>query len=273
MAGTLAEDHRFVAGGRSLAARSWGRIGGDAPVVVMLHGGLDCTATWKDLPEAIVARTGLAVLSYDRWGYGRSEAHEGHRDRSYRFAESGPVFGEVLQHFGIRRAVLFGHSDGGAMAVLAAAAHPQSVLGVCACSPTIAVDLHMVRAMGSAREAFEHGGLRDKLARFHGEHTDSMFWAWFHAWADEKAVDWTMAPQVAQVRCPVAALFGQADVYGWRPSARVLVEHGSMPLEITALPGVGHDPQHRARPAVLAALARLLEAALGAKVRAEPNLP
>ena len=61
----------------------------------------------------------------------------------------------------------------------------------------------------------------------------------------------------------MAALFRQADDCGWRPSARVLVEHGAMPLEVTALPGVGHDPQHRARPAVLDALARVQRVALG----------
>ena len=257
------QDHQFTGGDRTLAARSWGRIDAGAPVVVMLHGGLDCTSTWKDLPEQIAQRTGLAVLSYARWGYGGSEPHSPSRDRSYRHAESGPVFGDLLRHFGIHQALLFGHSDGGAMAVLAAAAHPQAVLGVCACSPTIALDLQMVRAMDDAREAFERGGLREKLARHHGDKTESMFRGWHGAWADEEAVHWTMAPQVAQVRCPVAALFGQADDYGWRPSARVLVEHGTMPLEVTALPGVGHDPQHRARPAVLDALARVQRVALG----------
>lgn len=259
------QDHRFSGGGHGLAARSWGRIDAGAPVVVMLHGGLDCTGTWKDLPEQIAERTGLAVLSYDRRGYGGSEAHGLSRDRSYRLDESGPVFGDLLRHFGIRQAVLFGHSDGGAMAVLAAAAHPQAVLGVCACSPTIALDLHMVRAMDGAREAYERGGLREKLTRHHGEKTDAMFRGWHGAWASDDAVHWTMAPQVAQVRCPVTAVFGQADDYGWRPSARVLVEHGNMPLEVTALPGVGHDPQHRARPAVLAALVRVLQAAGSAR--------
>lgn len=255
--------HVFRAGGRRLAASTWGRVDGGGPVVVMLHGGLDCTSTWKDLPQAIAQATGLAVLSYDRWGYGGSEAFAGSRERSYRFAEAGPVFGDLLSHFGIRQAVLFGHSDGGAMALLAAAAHADTVLGVCACSPTIALDEHMVHAMGGAREAYESGGLREKLARHHGDKTDAMFWAWYTPWADPAAVQWTMAAQVAEVRCPVAAIFGQADDYGWRPSAHVLVEHGRMPLEVHALPGIGHDPQHRARPAVLDAFMRVLAAATG----------
>ncbi|KPV01914.1 hypothetical protein APR50_14100 [Variovorax paradoxus] len=255
------EQHLLVAGGRSLAATAWGRIDSEAPVIVMMHGGLDCTSTWKDLPEAIARTSGLAVLSYDRWGYGGSEAYVGRRERSYRFEESGPVFAEVLRHFGIRHSVVFGHSDGGAMGLLAAAAHPDAVRGVCACSPTVALDLPMVRAMASARQAFEHGGLREKLVRHHGDKTDAMFWAWYEPWADEAAIAWSMAKQVAEVRCPVAALFGQDDDYGWRASARLLVDHGRMPLELTAIPAVGHDPQHRARAEVLAALARVASAA------------
>ncbi|MDP1691153.1 MAG: alpha/beta hydrolase [Burkholderiaceae bacterium] len=245
-----------------MSARSWGAIGGPRPVVVLLHGGLDCTSTWKDLPQQIAAATGLAVLSYDRWGYGGSEAlGSSSRERSYRFEESGPVFGELLHHFGIRNAVLFGHSDGGAMSVLAAAAHPQAVRAVCVCSPTIALDLHMVHAMAGAREAFEHGGLRERLMRHHGDKTDSMFWAWYAPWASDDAIHWSMAEQVAAVRCPVTAVFGQADPYGWRPSARTLVGRGSMALEVCALPGVEHDPQHKAREVVLQALQRTLDRA------------
>lgn len=67
-----------------------------------------------------------------------------------------------------------------------------------------------------------------------------------------------MAEQIRAVRCPVAAVFGQGDDYGWRPSARALVEHGTMALEVSALPGVGHDPQHKARAVVLDALQRVL---------------
>lgn len=254
----LRQSHRFTAGGRQLAATTWGQIDAAKPTLVMLHGGLDCTSTWRDLPEAIVAATGLAVLSYDRYGYGGSEKLQVTRGREYRDEESGPVFADLLRHFGLGQTVLFGHSDGGAMGLLAAAAHPDRVRGVCACSPTVALDQAMVDAMERARDAFEHRGLRERLTRHHGDNTESMFWGWYTPWADDDAVHWSMTQQIAAVRCPVAAIFGQDDEYGWRPSARALVEHGASALEVSALPGVGHDPQHKAREAVLAALQRLL---------------
>lgn len=255
------QGYELRAGGHRIAAFTWGQVGQEKPVVVMMHGGLDCTSTWRDLPDDIARATGLGVLSYDRWGYGGSEAFVGRRDRSYRFEESGPVLGEVLNHFAVRQAVIFGHSDGGAMGILAAEAHPDTVIGVCACSPTAAVDLPMVRAMSSARDAFEHGGLRDRLRKHHGDKTDAMFWAWYEPWADEAAAHWSMAGHVASVRCPVSAIFGQDDAYGWRASARLLVDHGSMPLELAVVDGGGHDPHHKVRRAALATLDRLLNKA------------
>lgn len=252
------KEHELFAGGHRLAATTWGDVGNAQPTIVMMHGGLDCITTWKDLPQVLAEASGWPVLAYDRYGYGRSESLVGGREPSYRREEAGPVLGEVLRHFGIHKALMFGHSDGGAMSVLAAAAHPERVCGVLACSPTIAIDQFMVDAMTGARRAFEHEGLRDKLMRHHGDSTDAMFWGWYEPWASPQALQWDMSAEVAAVRCPVSVLFGNDDEYGWRPSAISLFRHGLMPLEVMALPGIGHHPQQRARGETIGMLQRLL---------------
>ena len=251
------KEHELFAGGHRLAATTWGDVGNVQPTIVMMHGGLDCITTWKDLPQVLAEASGWPVLAYDRYGYGRSESLVGGREPSYRREEAGPVLGEVLRHFGIHKALMFGHSDGGAMSVLAAAAHPELVCGVFACSPTMAVDQFMVDAMAVARRAFEQDGLREKLRRHHGDNTDTMFWGWYEPWASPQALQWDMSVELAAVRCPVSVLFGNDDEYGWRPSAIALFRHGLMPLEVTALPGVGHHPQQRARGETRSMLQRL----------------
>ncbi len=254
----MMKEHELFAGGHRLAATTWGEIGAGCPTIVMMHGGLDCITTWRDLPQALAEASGCPVLAYDRWGYGRSERLVGERELGYRREEAGPVLREVLRHFGVTQALMFGHSDGGAMSVLAAAAHPELVCGVLACSPTIAIDQFMVDAMSGARRAFEHEGLRDKLKRHHGDNTDTMFWGWYEPWASPSALQWDMSAEIAAVRCPVAALFGSDDEYGWRPSAVSLIQNGRMLLEVTALPAVGHHPQQRERGETIAMLQRLL---------------
>lgn len=246
--------------GRRLAVSQWGVVQAGAPTWVLMHGGLDCTSTWKDLPERLHALTGLPVVSYDRYGHGRSQKLAEKRRLVYRHEESGPAFGEVLGACGVDRALILGHSDGGAMGILAAAAHPETVVGVMACAPTVAVEPAMIQAMTHARTAFESGGLAERLRRHHGDNTDPMFWGWYEAWADPESATWDMSAQVAAVRCPVHALFGQDDEYGWRPSAQVLIAHARTRIEVAALPGVGHHPQHQVRRAVEEAVQRLLHA-------------
>ncbi|MFZ2391692.1 alpha/beta hydrolase [Rhodoferax sp.] len=131
----MMKEHELLAGGHRLAATTWGDVGNGRPTIVMMHGGLDCISTWKDLPQVVAEASGWPVLAYDRHGYGRSERLAGGREPSYRREEAGPVLGEVLRHFHIDQTLMFGHSDGGAMSVLAAAAHPERVCGVLACSP------------------------------------------------------------------------------------------------------------------------------------------
>ena len=150
----MMKEHELFAAGHRLAATTWGEIGAGCPTIVMMHGGLDCITTWKDLPQALAEASGCPVLAYDRFGYGRSERLVGGREPRYRREEAGPVLGEVLRHFGVTQALMFGHSDGGAMSVLAAAAHPELVCGVLACSPTIALDQFMVNAMSGARRTW-----------------------------------------------------------------------------------------------------------------------
>jgi pimeloyl-ACP methyl ester carboxylesterase len=153
---------------------------------------------------------------------------------------------------------MFGHSDGGAMSVLAATAHPDVVCGVLVCSPTIVINQFMIDAMSGACRAFEHEGLREKLICHHGDNTDAMFWGWYEPWVGQEALQWNMSTEIAAVRCPVSALFGSDDEYGWRPSAEALMRHGHMPLEVMALPGGSHHPQHRERDETIGMLRRLL---------------
>lgn len=252
----------IVARGRRLAVSQWGEVQSGMPTWVLMHGGLDCTSTWKDVPERLNALTRLPVVSYDRYGYGRSQKLAEKRRIAYRLEESGPVFAEVLGHCGIDQTLILGHSDGGAMGILAAAAHPETVCGVFACAPTVAVEPAMIEAMSQARTAFESGGLRERLRRHHGDNTEPMFWGWHDAWVGPEAASWDMSAQIAATQCPVHAVFGLDDEYGWRPSAQAIIGHANARVEVCALPGVGHHPQHQAWMAVEEGVQRLLHTVL-----------
>ena len=71
----MMKEHELFAGGHRLAATTWGDVGNGQPTIVMMHGGLDCITTWKDLPLMLAESSGWPVLAYDRYGYGLSLIH------------------------------------------------------------------------------------------------------------------------------------------------------------------------------------------------------
>jgi pimeloyl-ACP methyl ester carboxylesterase len=110
--------------GRRLAYTAYG----DGPrTVVLLHGLLLSQKMHRPLARAL-ARRGNRVVTLDLLGHGRSDRP---RDMS---AYSMPFFGEqvigLLDHLGVREAVIAGTSLGANTALEAAAAHPERVRGM-----------------------------------------------------------------------------------------------------------------------------------------------
>src|SRR5215207_6197075 len=101
-----------------------------APVLVFLHDSLGCVETWRDFPEELARRVGLNAVNYDRQGYGRSSAFGAvSRTREYLEHEATVLF-TLLDALAIQTVVLFGHSDGGSIALIAASIQPQRVAAV-----------------------------------------------------------------------------------------------------------------------------------------------
>jgi pimeloyl-ACP methyl ester carboxylesterase len=81
------------------------------PMVVMLHGFGAALESWSDVQSAIAAE--YPVLRMDLKGFGRSAKP---RDDRYSAKDQAEVVAAALRSLGIRRAVLVGHSFGGAVA-------------------------------------------------------------------------------------------------------------------------------------------------------------
>jgi pimeloyl-ACP methyl ester carboxylesterase len=117
-----------AAGRRLAVVRLPGRGGGGMPPppLVFLHEGLGSITLWRGFPAALGERVGRAGAVYDRWGHGRSEPLAGPRDPGYLQDEATRFLPAVLDALEIPRAVLVGHSDGGTIALLFAAACPTA---------------------------------------------------------------------------------------------------------------------------------------------------
>ena len=225
-----------------------------APLVVFLHEGLGSVSMWRDYPTRLCEAAGMRGLVYSRLGYGRSTPRAVGTAWTPRFMheQAHELLPAFLQAVGVDAERdppwLFGHSDGGSIALLYAAAFPAQTAGVIALAPHILVEEVSVASIARAREAYLHTDLRARLARHHDD-PDSAFWGWNDIWLHPDFRAWSIESELASITCPVLAVQGLDDEYGTLEQIRGIARRLPQ-TELLELPDCGHSP-HRDQPEVL----------------------
>ena len=143
---------------------------------------------------------------------------------------------------------LFGHSDGGSIALLYAAAFPARVAGLVAVAPHVFVEDVSVASIEQARIAYEATDLRRRLARYHDD-PDSAFRGWNDIWLDPAFRAWDIEECLPRIRCPVLAVQGEDDEYGTMAQVDAIARNVPQ-ARLLKLPACGHSP-HRDQPRAL----------------------
>jgi pimeloyl-ACP methyl ester carboxylesterase len=189
------------------------------PLIVFLHEGLGSLSMWKDFPERLCAAARCRGLVYSRPGYGRSTPRDAEEAWGVDFLhrQAHEVLPALLAALGIdaRRHPpwLFGHSDGGSIALLYAARHIDRLAGAIVVAPHILVEDLSVTSIAKAREAYLETDLRERLSRHH-EDPDSAFWGWNDIWLHPPFKQWSIEQEIEAIRCPLLAVQGLDDEYG-----------------------------------------------------------
>ena len=223
----------------------------ERPLMVFLHEGLGSVAMWRDFPARLVEALGWRGLVYSRPGYGRSTPRAAQEawgvDFMHRQAEE--VLPALLARLGVdaerHPPWLFGHSDGGSIALLHAAAFPQRTAGAVVLAPHIMVEDLSVTSIAKAREAYLSTDLKARLARYHDD-PDSAFWGWNDIWLHPPFRQWSIEHELSTITCPVLAVQGLDDEYGTLAQIRGIAERAPR-TRLLELPGCGHSP-HRDQP-------------------------
>jgi len=243
---------------RAACWRSEGHWRPARPVLVLIHEGLGCIEFWKDFPAALRDRTGLDVFAWDRLGYGGSDPAEGPRDTRYLHREANTFLPAVLAAAGVARPpILFGHSDGGSIALLHAASQP-----VAACVTAAAhvfVEEETLAGIRAADRLYRTTDLHARLARYHGDRTDTVFRRWADTWSAPYFRDWNIEGELAAIRAPLLAMQGEDDEYGTPAQVEAIVTATGGLAEPVLLPGCGHTPHREVPEATLETIARFLE--------------
>ena len=233
-------------GRRVRIEQAW--IAGDAaaPLMIFLHEGLGSVSMWRDFPQRLCAAAGCRGLVYSRPGYGRSTPRAPNERwlNDFMHRQAFEVLPALLQALDVKQPPwLFGHSDGGSIALLHATKFP--VAGTIVMAPHILVEDLSVVSIEKARSAYEQTDLRQRLARHHDD-PDSAFWGWNGIWLDPAFRAWTIEAEVAAIRGPLLAMQGLDDEYGTLEQIRGIARRLPQ-AQLLEIPSCGHSP-HRDQP-------------------------
>lgn len=234
----------------------------DAPTIVMLHEGLGSAGLWGDFPDRLQAATGAGIFAYSRAGYGASTPVKLPRAVDYMHTEALDVLPKLLEQIGFRRGLLLGHSDGASIAAIYTGAHQDHrVEGVVMIAPHFIVEDVSVTSIAKIRTAYETTELKAKLARWHRD-VDNAFYGWNGAWLNPDFRNWDISEYLAYIRVPVAILQGVDDEYGTMRQTEIAREECYCPVDVTVIPGAGHQPHREAPGATLDAVQEFANAVL-----------
>jgi pimeloyl-ACP methyl ester carboxylesterase len=233
-----------------------------SPLLVFLHEGLGSRSMWKDFPQRLCDAAGCRGLVYSRPGYGRStpRAVEEAWGLDFMHRQAHEVLPALLQALQVDAAAeppwLFGHSDGGSIALLYAAHFASQVAGAIVVAPHIVVEDRSVQSIAEARSAYVDSDLRARLARYHDD-PDSAFWGWNRIWLDPPFRHWSIEDEVATIGCPLLAVQGVDDEYGTLEQIRGIARRVPQ-ARLLELADCGHSPQRDQPERLIAASAAFI---------------
>lgn len=224
--------------GRTISYEVWGA---GPPTIVLLHEGLGSIRLWKSVPEAVAERTGETVMAYERPGHGSSlPVPTGPWPADWLHIEAA-FLARLLGHLGVERPLLVGHSDGGSIALLAAAEGHLTPRGILTLAAHSWVEQLCYDSIVEMRA--DAAGISARLARSH-DAPAALFEAWSGVWVSAQFRDWDMRPALHTIDVPTLVAQGSADEYACQEHPMVTAESIGANATSELLPGLGHLLHH-----------------------------
>ncbi|MFO7769576.1 MAG: alpha/beta hydrolase [bacterium] len=214
--------------------------------LVLLHHGLGSVGAWRDIAP-LLAAAGFRVLAYDRWGYGRSDDRPSFDIPD--FTDDLADLTALLEHEGMERAVLVGHSDGGTIALLWAAEDPGRVDAMVSVAAHAYIEPKMDDGIEGIRRRWDSDPrFRESLTAIHGPRAADLVEEWIGAWHRPENRGWDIRDRLGTVSSPVLVIQGTSDGHAAPHHARAI--HAALPESRLWLPeGAGHMlPRERPGP-------------------------
>jgi pimeloyl-ACP methyl ester carboxylesterase len=212
------------------------------PTIIFLHDSLGSIELWRNFPEEISTITQCNVLIYDRQGYGKSLPFTSKgRDHNYLENEADQLI-KLLSFWNIEIPILFGHSDGASIELIAAGKYPKKIKGIITEGAHIFVEKLTLEGIYETIEAYKTTNLKSRLQKYHGEKTEKLFWAWASTWTEERFKSWNIEGFLPTIECPALIIQGESDEYGTLKQVDGIINGIKGYSKQLIIPNVKHTP-------------------------------
>jgi len=226
----------------------------NSPTFVLLHDALGSVAQWKDFPEKISDNLAVNVLVYDRFGHGLSDPELSSPDESFLDREALVILPEVLHQMDIQSPILYGHSDGGTIALIyASRINTRSIILEAAHVMIEEITRKGVQEMMKQKE-----DIIPLLEKYHGDKTLNLFDYWSGLWSGERMEAWNIEHVLKRIDIPTMIIQGDKDNYGTEVQVEKIRTGISGESNVLMIADCGHAPHKEKTEQVLEGLASFI---------------
>ncbi|TGD58477.1 alpha/beta fold hydrolase [Flavobacterium humi] len=229
------------------------------PTIIFLHDSLGCIELWRDFPQKLGEMSSCNVLVYDRQGYGKSCPFTQAGRDNYYIEREADILAELLDYWAIEKAILFGHSDGGSIALIAAAKYPAKITGILTEGAHVLVEDVTLNGIREAIQLYQTTDLKTKLEKYHGDKTEAMFWAWASTWTSNTFKSWNIENFLPFIQCQSLIMQGENDEYGTLEQVAKITAQTKGDASAFIIPAIQHTPHKEAPEVVLEASAAFIQ--------------
>jgi pimeloyl-ACP methyl ester carboxylesterase len=219
------------------------KVPGSTNTIVFLHDSLGCVTLWRDFPQKMAEASHADAFVYDRLGYGNSAPFPSSDPRQVNYMETeADLLITLLDKYNISNPILFGHSDGGTIALLAAAKWPDKIKAVITEGAHVFVEEETLEGILQTKEQYRTTNLKERLEKYHGVKTQALFNAWTETWLSPAFRNWNIEHFLPQITCPVLAIQGVEDEFGTLAQVQSIVNQVSGQADMYMVVNAGHSP-------------------------------